>query len=145
MGTEDLQTRLKWDKGAKIRKIPEEGATEDRFKLYTQFPAVLIISGRDFVEQVVRYSDPERGMYVVMKRSVESPDYPPTSKFVRATTIFQGTVIRATGPNSCQVVIVAATDLGSSLPKKAIIATARNQPGKWFKGVIKAANKLAKG
>merc|ERR1712166_761845 len=145
--TYEVETRAEWEKATKFtdkrcHKIAETVPGEDETYLF-QYPGMLFVKGREFLDRRICFRDVARKLYVTISGVATTPDVAVDKKFIRGDTIFQANIVYETPEGAAHALIVLGNPKGS-LPKSAVNQQSKLQPAKWHKALVKAYAQFAR-
>ena len=105
----------------------------------------MFVTERDLVQRRRIYHPlPDANSFLIHFKSIDHPQCPVISKFVRANTLISGyfmQTIQANPPKSL-ICTISQTDIGGSLPKGIVNNLAAKAPKDWILSLIKGLNAL---
>eukprot|EP00658_Telonema_sp_P-2_P054898 TRINITY_DN4365_c0_g1_i1.p1 TRINITY_DN4365_c0_g1~~TRINITY_DN4365_c0_g1_i1.p1 ORF type:complete len:420 (-),score=97.59 TRINITY_DN4365_c0_g1_i1:130-1389(-) len=107
-----------------------------------QYPGIMFIKGREFLDRRLTHRDARRGLYVVIQGVATNVDKPKTKKYIRAETVFQCTMWYAV-PGGAAVFNLILGDPKGNLSTSMVNHQSKVHPVKWHKGLLSAYKHVA--
>jgi hypothetical protein len=135
----DPVVRTSWDKTFdKFSMVPHAHDDECAI-LYCTIHAPVGVSPRDFLQY--RKSIVQPGLAIIMMRSAEHADKPPTPGYIRAESLISGYVIRQRD-SDCELFLMSQTDIKGLIPKWMVNMFAAKAPAQWVENLVKSCQSL---
>ena len=132
----DTSIRTRWD--AVFNEFRLIDTTPEYEVLYYMIKTPFGITRRDWLQRRVEIHDyPEPGTIIMHFCSMEHPAMPHKKGVIRAETLVSGYVIRPTGENTCNVMIVSQNDIKGLIPKVLVNSVASKAPADWVNSMNK--------
>jgi len=140
----DNSERTDWDTNIVTLKDIEYG--EDYCIEHSVMATQMGFASREFLKYRLFKAEYKEYPYMMLLRSCERDDVPVGKGNVRAVSVINGYVIRAspTNPNKTRMTILANTDIKGLIPTWAVNAVSSRMPPKWVSSLETAASKFQK-